>query len=392
MKRHNSYLPALLLIFVLTASGLACNAAGRIVEPEVVGNQESLVQAAVATIQAQTTTGNGALTTSQPGIVVDSSLEELLVNIYQRVNPSVVLVITKVDSLELGSGSGFVLDDLGHIVTNNHVVAEGDEYEIVFADGERRRATISGTDIDSDLAVLAVEDPPASAPPLTMGHADQIQVGQFVVALGSPFGQQGSMSLGIISGLARSLESQRQTGLGGTYSLPQVIQTDAPINPGNSGGPLLNLNGEVIGVNSAISSLTGSNSGVGFAIPVSAVIRITPALIAEGSYAYPYMGISASGTHITLDQQEAWGLPQASGVYVGSVTENSPAERAGLIAAGNDGLGGDLITAVDGMMISDFSELISYLVFEAEVGQTIQLTVLRDGQTLELPLTLGERP
>jgi 2-alkenal reductase len=225
-----------------------------------------------------------------------------------------------------------------------------------------------------------------------LGDADRILVGQIVVALGSPFGQQGSMSLGIVSGLGRSLESQRQTGLGGTYSLPQVIQTDAPINPGNSGGPLLNLNGEVIGVNSAIRTTTGINSGVGFAIPVSAVTRIAPVLITEGSFSYPYMGISASGTHITLDQQEAWGLPQVSGVYVGGVTEDSPAEEAGLVAAGSDGRGGDLITAVDGLPVRDFNELISYLVFEAEVGQTIRLTVVRDGETLEVPLILGERP
>ncbi len=392
MKSFGSRLYLLLLLIAVVVSGLACNAAGQLVGPESAGSDEAVVQAAVATIQAQTTLGNGVLTTSQPGMVLESDLEQALVNLYKRVNPSVVLVITKADSFELGSGSGFVLDSQGHIVTNNHVIAEGDEYEVVFAAGERRQATVAGSDVDSDLAVLVVENAPASAPPVTLGDADQIAVGQIAVALGSPFGQQGSMSLGIVSGLGRSLESQRQTGLGGTYSLPQVIQTDAPINPGNSGGPLLNLSGEVIGVNSAIRTTTGLNSGVGFAIPVSAVTRIAPVLIAEGSFAYPYMGISASGTHITLDQQEAWGLPQTSGVYVGSVTEDSPAEDAGLIAAGSDGRGGDLITAVDGQQVNDFNGLISYLVFKAEVGQTILLTVIRDGETLELPLTLGERP
>lgn len=392
MKSFGSRLYLLLLLIAVVVSGLACNAAGQLVGPESAGSDEAVVQAAVATIQAQTTLGNGVLTTSQPGMVLESDLEQALVNLYERVNPSVVLVITKADSFELGSGSGFVLDSQGHIVTNNHVIAEGDEYEVVFAAGERRQATVAGSDVDSDLAVLVVENAPASAPPVTLGDADQIAVGQIAVALGSPFGQQGSMSLGIVSGLGRSLESQRQTGLGGTYSLPQVIQTDAPINPGNSGGPLLNLSGEVIGVNSAIRTTTGLNSGVGFAIPVSAVTRIAPVLIAEGSFAYPYMGISASGTHITLDQQEAWGLPQTSGVYVGSVTEDSPAEDAGLIAAGSDGRGGDLITAVDGQQVNDFNGLITYLVFKAEVGQTILLTVIRDGETLELPLTLGERP
>jgi 2-alkenal reductase len=222
-----------------------------------------------------------------------------------------------------------------------------------------------------------------------------VQVGQFVVAIGNPFDETGSLSLGVISGLGRSLSSDRIAEGGGRYSLPQVIQTDAAINPGNSGGPLLNLTGEVVGVNSAIRTSTGTNSGVGFSIPVNAVRRVIPTLIAEGVYHYPYIGIRMSP--LDLASQQEMGLPQAAGAYVIDITPNSPAQRAGLIPSGfNDTVGlipgGDLIIAVDGRPISSPDDLISFLVFNAEVGQTIMLTVIRDGEQIELPLTLAERP
>ena len=200
------------------------------------------------------------------------------------------------------------------------------------------------------------------------------------------------MSLGIVSGLGRSLESQRQLdGSGGRYSLPEVIQTDAPINPGNSGGPLINLAGQVVGVNSAIRSTTGVNSGVGFSIPVNAVTRIIPKLIEEGRYIYAYMGVQIQSLNLNL--QDRFGLSQAKGAYVTGVTTDGPAEAAGLVPAEEtDGTGGDLIIAIDGKPILDTEELIAYLVFNAEVGQTIDLTVVRDGETVTVPLTLGARP
>jgi 2-alkenal reductase len=175
--------------------------------------------------------------------------------------------------------------------------------------------------------------------------------------------------------------------------LPEVIQTDAPINPGNSGGPLLNLSGQVVGVNSAIRSTTGLNTGVGFAIPVAAVQRIVPSLIETGAYAYPYMGIGSSGGPIDLERQELLELPQASGIYVTSVTQGSPADEAGIIPALNsDAPGGDLIVGVDGQPVFEFTDLISYLIFETEVGQTIDLSIIRNGETITVPLTLTERP
>jgi 2-alkenal reductase len=200
------------------------------------------------------------------------------------------------------------------------------------------------------------------------------------------------MSLGIISGLGRSLPSQRGTTTGSTYSLPQVIQTDAPINPGNSGGPLLNLEGEVIGVNAAIASSTGTSSGVGFSIPVAAVKRVVPSLIEDGKHVYPYMGASFD-SEISLDEQAVYGVSRTQGAYVIDVTPGSPADRAGLIAADpRTGQDGDLIIDIDGRPIDDFSDLNSYLVFHTQVGQTINIMVLRDGERVVLPLTLGARP
>jgi 2-alkenal reductase len=314
-------------------------------------------------------------------------LESTLIDLYKRANPSVVFIVVS----NAGSGSGFVVSQDGHIVTNNHVVANGREYEVVFAGGERMRAELVGADADSDLAVIKVDQLPAGVDPLPLA-ADIVQVGQFVAAIGNPFGEQGSMTLGIVSGLDRSLPSQRDLATRTTYSLPEVIQTDAPINPGNSGGPLLNLAGEVVGVNAAIASTTGAGSGVGFSIPVGAVRLVVPALIEDGEYVYPYMGASFDD-EVSLDDQAIYDLPQTRGAYVLGVTRGGPADQAGLSPANAASLrGGDLIVRIDGQPIDDFSDLNSYLVFNTTVGQTIEVTVLRQGEQVILPLTLGARP
>jgi 2-alkenal reductase len=320
--------------------------------------------------------------------MVGDSLQESLVQVYEQANPSVVFIIVPPGS----SGSGFVYSADGYIVTNNHVVEAGRSYEVVFASGERQEAELVGSDVDSDLAVLQVKALPEEAAPLPLAQFETIQVGEFVVVIGNPFGEQGSMSLGIVSALGRSLDSQRDLGNRSSYSLPEVIQTDAPINPGNSGGPLLNLLGEVIGVNSAIVSTTGINSGVGFSIPVQAVERIVPSLIEEGSYVYPYMGVGFDEV-VSLDEMEVYGLSQTQGAYVLSVTPDSPADEAGLIGASpNTGRGGDLVVAIDSRVVNDFSDLNGYLVFHTAAGQTVELSVLRDGELVMLPLTLGSRP
>lgn len=314
-------------------------------------------------------------------------LEASLIRVYQDTNPSVVYIITP-----SGSGSGFVYGRDGMIVTNNHVVVGTRSFEVVFANRDRQRANLVGTDGDGDLAVIQVEQLPEGVAPLPLAEADSLQVGQFVVAIGNPFGEQGSMSLGIVSALGRSLPSQRELSVGSTYSLPEVIQTDAPINPGNSGGPLLNLDGQVVGVNSAIASQTGTNSGVGFSIPVSAVRLIVPSLIEDGKYEYPYMG-AGFDSEISLEEEAQFGLPQTQGAYVLNVTPGSPADQAGLVAANpNTGRDGDLIIALDGQPVRNFSDLNSYLVFHTSIGQTVEITVLRGGRQVSLQLALGARP
>jgi 2-alkenal reductase len=317
-----------------------------------------------------------------------TDIENALIRLYQRANPAVVYIVIP----SVGGGSGLVFNEEGYIVTNNHVVENGRDFEVVFSNGERSGAELVGTDVDSDLAVIKVDRVPDGVVPLPLAEADDVQVGQFVVAIGNPFGEQGSMSLGIVSGLGRSLPSQRGTAAGGSYSLPQVIQTDAPINPGNSGGPLLNLAGKVVGVNSAIASTTGTNSGVGFSIPVAAVRQVVPSLVEKGEYVYPYMGVSFDD-EITLNEQSTLGLSQTQGAYVVGVTQGGPADAAGLVPAlPNTGRGGDLIVEIDGQTIDDFSDLNSYLVFHTTAGQTIEITVLRGDELVVLPLTLGARP
>lgn len=392
--RPKASLALLLTIFLLSAVSLACGLTSLVEDTNEGGQAATAVEVQVeerptlAPLPADTN-----VSANQPTVDV-ADLEARLIQLYERVNPSVVHILvyrSQNDQFPLGSGSGFVYDNQGHITTNNHVVQDGNVFEVVFADGSRRLAEVVGLDVDSDLAVIKVDSLPEGAVPVSLGSSDDVRVGQLVIAIGNPFGEQGSMSLGIVSGLGRSLESQRQLENSlGRFSLPEVVQTDAPINPGNSGGPLLNLRGEVVGVNSAIRSTTGVNSGVGFSIPVDAVARIVPKLIEDGEYVYSYMGVQIQSLNLNL--QEQFDLSQLGGAYVTGVTEGGPADEAGLIAADASGRGGDLIIAIDGEPIQDTEQLIAYLVFKTQVGQTIDLTVIRDGETITVPLTLGARP
>jgi len=371
---------AALLLWVLTA----CSPIASLIDT---ATAQTNTEQPVAEMLAEVETEEN-LTTIANAPTNTLNLEASLIDAYAQASPSVVYIL-----VGSSSGSGFVYSDDGYIITNNHVVSAGNSYEIVFANGERQSAQLVGSDADSDLAVLKVDTLPEGTTAIPLAKADSIQVGQFVIAIGSPFGEQGSMSMGIVSGLDRSLPSQRQSmGESSYYTLPQVIQTDAPINPGNSGGPLLNLAGEVIGVNAAIATTSGTNSGVGFSIPVAAVRKIVPTLIAEGDYSYPYMGAMFDG-EITLDEKTQYGLAQTQGTYVLGVTAGSPADEAGLIAANpRTGQGGDLIVALDDQAVNDFTDLNSYLIFDTNVGQTIEVTILRNGKHITLPLTLGARP
>lgn len=328
--------------------------------------------------------------------------DALLTHIYQQTSPAVVYIRVFVEDQDalvfLGSGSGFVIDTDGRIVTNNHVVEEADIVKITFSDGSVSDAQILGRDPYSDLAVIEADTLPVGLAPLTFGDSSALQVGERVIAIGNPFGLEGTMTTGIVSAVGRTLAAQ-STGAG-TFSIPEIVQTDAAINPGNSGGPLLDSEGKVVGVNTAIRSLTGTNSGVGFAVPIDVVKRIVPGLIDEGVYHYPYLGITSDRRLALADLEEPLDLPVTRGVLIAEVVGGTAADRAGL-RGGDETVevygmsiqaGGDVIAAIDGYELQDFDDLIAYLVRETEVGQEVTLTVIRGEEVLELPVTLGERP
>lgn len=345
-------------------------------------------------------------TSIQPSITITgdiSQMDAVLINLYKRASPGIVsLVVTNNEGMV--TGSGFVFDKVGHIVTNYHVIENATLVEVDFPSGLKVDANIIGKDLDSDLAVLKVEADTAELIPLVMGDSDQLKVGQMVVSIGSPFFLTGSMSLGIVSAKGRMLDSLHTTTDLGTFSSGDIIQTDAAINPGNSGGPLFNLTGEVIGVNRAISTNSYSsngepvNSGIGFAVSANIVKRVVPSLITYGSYDYPYLGISSSSYDLTLEEWKALGLNETSGVYIGSVTRGGPADQAGLrggtVATTISGLksGGDLIMKVDDRPVLMYSDLISYIMANKSPNDPIVLTILRDGEQIEITLVLGSRP
>lgn len=339
-------------------------------------------------------------------IVVSSqslSQQDTLTTLYQNVSPGIVSI--QVLNAQGGSlGSGFVYDDQGHIVTNYHVVEGQKKIEVDFTSGFKAYGKLVGTDLDSDLAVIKVDAPASELHPLKLGDSSLLKVGQSVVAIGNPFGLNGTMTLGIVSALGRTLPSAHASPGGSFFSAGDLIQTDASINPGNSGGPLFNLQGEVIGVNRAIrtdaSNTTGEpvNSGIGFSIAINIVKRVVPEIIKSGKYDYPYMGLG-SASDLSLDEINALGLSNFTGAYVTSVAPGGPAEKAGLIAGTKDvnlqrGLlgGGDLIIAMDGQPIKSFDELIRYLINNKAPGDTLVLTILRDGKQIDISLVLTKRP
>lgn len=339
------------------------------------------------------------LTVSAPHLYQE---QEAFISLYRSVTPGVVAI--QVLTENGGSlGTGFVFDKQGHIVTNQHVVEGQQSIEVDFTSGFKTYGTLVGVDSDSDLAVIKVDAPENELFPLRLGDSNNLQVGQKVIAIGNPFGLNGTMTTGIVSALGRTLPSNREAPGGSFFSAGDLIQTDAAINPGNSGGPLFNLDGEVIGVNRAIRTVASNstnepvNSGIGFAIAINIVKRVVPAIIETGKYDYPYMGVS-SASDLTLDEIEALGLKQLTGAYVTSVTPGGPADKAGLVAGTKDiGLtrvlgGGDLIIKIDGIPVKTFDELLRYLINNKGPGDTIVLTVLRGDQQMELNLTLDKRP
>jgi 2-alkenal reductase len=330
--------------------------------------------------------------------VIVTNEEEALKALYAQVNPSVVNLTIYLSQdnevLPASQGSGFVYDPDGHVVTNAHVVHGAEQIDVTFADGTIRPAEIVGEDLHSDLAVVKVADIPAGIAPLPLGNMDDLAVGQSVVAIGNPFGFEGTLTRGIISALGRTIPAQT------TFSIPQAIQTDASINPGNSGGPLLNLHGEVIGINDQIetSDGNGANSGVGFAIPVSIIRRVVPSLVQSGGYDWPWLGVRGSGLDLALIK--AMGIPVEKGAYLWQVIDQGPAAKAGLVGADKTAdyegrtvdVGGDVVTAIDGQTVESFDDLLVYVSLNGTPGQEVTLKIWRDGEFKDVVVTLEKRP
>jgi 2-alkenal reductase len=356
----------------------------------------TVVPGALATQEVIATLSPNALTPQPTLQALPGMAPGSLTALYEQVNPGVVNIQVFVERGGVsgqGAGSGFVLNEEGYIVTNNHVVAGARRVTAIFYNGVEVEAEIVGTDDDSDLAVIKVDSLPADVHPLPVGDSDQVVTGEWVVAIGNPFSLGGSISLGIVSATGRSIPSGVTR-----FTIPQAIQTDAAINPGNSGGPLLNLSGEVIGVNAQIaSSGSGVNSGVGFAIPSNVVRRVVPVLIANGSYQWPWLGVE--GTSLNLIFQEANELEIQQGAYIISVASGGPADEAGLQGSSGtrqvDGfdvpVGGDVVIAADGERIADFDALL-IVVASKNPGDTVELTILRNGKEQQVVVTLEARP
>jgi len=378
---HKGFRPIFVVIGVLMLAAIAC----QISLPDPSAWLERLSnQVGLGTPQAFI---------DSPVVPVSSDLlsqQEALTSLYQAVSPGVVSIAVVTDQ---GSalGSGFVVDKEGHIVTNYHVVEGASYIEVSFSSGFKAVGNVIGVDTDSDLAVIDVDAPANELVPLSMGDSDALAVGQYVVAIGNPFGLNGSMSIGIISSLGRTLEGMNEApDTGQFFSAGDIIQTDAAINPGNSGGPLLNLRGEVVGVNRAIRSFNFNeqgnalNSGIGFAVSINIVKRVVPSLISAGSYDYPYLGLS-SATSLSLAEAQQLGLTTTNGAFVSQVIAGGPAAQAGLQQ-------GDMIVAIDGRTIKNFDEMLSYLFSHTGPGDVIHLSVLRNGEQIQVDVTLGARP
>ncbi len=381
-----------LSMIVIALVSLAC----RVVSPSGVSPVQPLAPAAPEAPAAPLSPATPVAYIALPEVVTDE--QTALVNLYTRINPSVVnitIYVRQGDTLEAsGQGSGFVFDAEGNIVTNSHVVQDAEDLEVTFSEGTVRKGKVVGTDLNSDLAVVKVESMPPGVTGLPLGDLANVKVGETVVAIGNPFGLDGTLTKGIISAVGRSIPSLTQ------FSIPQAIQTDAPINPGNSGGPLLNLKGEVIGVNAQIetSGTSRSNSGVGFAIPVSIVQRVVPEIIQNGKYTWTWLGVRGGSLYPTM--VEAMDLPIEKGAYLAEVLTGGPADKAGLRGATEEKVvdnrkvevGGDVITAIDGITVNSFDDLLIYVALQTRPGQEVTLTILRDGQTQQVKVVLEPRP
>jgi S1-C subfamily serine protease len=333
-----------------------------------------------------------------------NELEAQVEAVYTEAAPSVVFITSRIITYDFfmqavpqeGTGSGFVYDDQGHILTNYHVVENAESVSVTLASGESYTATIVGADPSTDLAVLQI-DAKSPPDPLPLGDSDRLRVGQFVVALGNPFGLERTLTVGVVSSLGRIIQSPDGRFIG------EAIQTDAAINPGNSGGPLLDLEGQVVGVNAQIVSPSQASAGIGFAIPCNAVSRVVPQLISKGHYPHPWLGVNLLGlTPEWIQAFERAGvvLGTESGLLVVEVVSGAPAAAGGiragarLVNIGNARIpvGGDILTAIDGRAVSTVQDLTIYLDEERQVGDRVELMIVRGTEQMKVEVTLGERP
>ncbi len=411
-RNYNILIAGTLGLFLLLVLCL-CSAVSYVVGSELLGDLNSQATRPAIVITRVITPANPIPPSSQalatptpqsdsavsPPFLYDPEADyetRLLEGIYAAVNPSVVYIET-----DEGSGSGFVWDADGHIVTNFHVVHGAEKIVVKFWDEREARAVLKGEDADSDLAVIQVSPDGLDLRPVRLGDSTNLHVGERAIAIGNPFGLEGTMTTGIISALGRSIAAPSN------YIIPEAIQTDAAVNPGNSGGPLLNARGEVIGIVAQIRSPVRANAGIGFAVPIHIAKRVVPALIQYGKYEHPFIGIR--GLTLSPELNKALGLPpDLRGAYVVEVLPGYPAEKAGLrgghervnypLGEGEDGSvvylkkGGDVIIAINDQPVHKFVDLLVYLYRYASPGDTVVLTILRDGQELQVPVTLGVRP
>jgi 2-alkenal reductase len=375
------------MLGLLVLSGLACNLSEL---TTLLTEPTTTAPTAVSTVVVQVVS---TPTPSPPGTFPQVDVEEeLVISVYARVGPAVVCVTAENQFGEC-IGSGFVIDLEGHIITNNHVASAAPELLVTLADEHSVPAEVLGVDPGSDLAVLKIEGSTQDLVAAELGTSSDLQVGQRAIAIGNPFGLERTVTTGVISSLGRTLERDDSD-----FQLAQIIQTDAAINPGNSGGPLLDSRGKVIGVNTAIRSVTGVNSGVGFAIPVDIVKRVVPELMAHGRYRHTWVGVR--GGTISPDMIRVMDLPVEVGVLISEVEPGSPADQAGLKGGDRQvvvsGLpmreGGDIIIAVNDTAVKRFDDLINYLASYTSVGDVVNLRIVRDGQELDVSVTLEERP
>ena len=337
------------------------------------------------------TNGNYAQTVGET-VEVGKSYDYSLIDIFEKSEESVVQVNVLRGESEGGMGSGFVYSEDGYVITNHHVVKDAQKVTVTFLDGEAYIGDVIGRDQDLDIAVVKVSPSNTYLQPIKIGDSSKLKVGERIAAIGNPFGLSGSMTSGIVSQIGRLLP--QESG----YSIPDVIQTDAAINPGNSGGPLINMKGEVVGINTAIQSATGEFSGIGFAVPSNTVKKVVPVLIEKGEFRHPWMGIS--GTDVDPELAEVRELKSSKGFLVVSVIEGSPAEQAGLIGVtetkeinGREfALDGDIILSIDGKTVRKISDILVHLQREKSIGDEMILSVNRNGEMLELTMVLEGRP